>query len=141
MIMRIVTKVKCPIICYQNYCNSLNLKVAYTHPMNLKIHKQEHGGSKPFLCQVFLFLKICINKWLIFYFYYILQDCGKDFRTANRLKLHEAVHTGEKKFPCDNCDKRYASRSKVNRHMKLHCKVLKLTSTEEIIITTDVDFN
>lgn len=40
--------------------------------MNLKIHKQEHSGAKPFQC----------------------ETCGKCFRTTNRLKTHKMSHTG-----------------------------------------------
>lgn len=47
--------------------------LAYTHPMNLKIHKQEHSGAKPFQCEM----------------------CGRCFRTTNRLKTHKMSHTGD----------------------------------------------
>ncbi len=40
--------------------------------MNLKIHKQEHTGAKPFQC----------------------ETCGRCFRTAHRLKTHKMSHTG-----------------------------------------------
>lgn len=82
---------------------------AYTHPTNLKIHKQDHAGDgsgkggRPFLC----------------------HDCGKSFRTANRLKLHRAVHTGEKARECLDCGRRFTDNSKVKRHQSLHCKMAK----------------
>lgn len=47
--------------------------LAYTHPMNLKIHQQDHSGARPFQC----------------------ETCGRCFRTANRLKLHKATHSGD----------------------------------------------
>lgn len=47
------------------------------------------------------------------------------------MKLHFAVHTGIKEFACENCNKGFASHSKVKRHMKLHCKALKKAATEE----------
>ena len=73
---------------------------AYTHPTNLKIHKQEHSGIKPFQC----------------------EQCGKTFRTTNRLKMHQTSHTGEKKFPCSDCGKNFTNNTKVKRHQQLHCK-------------------
>lgn len=73
---------------------------AYTHPTNLKIHKQEHSGVKPFQC----------------------EQCGKTFRTTNRLKMHQTSHTGEKNFACNCCGKYFTNKTKVKRHQQLHCK-------------------
>lgn len=52
-------------------------------------------------------------------------QCGKCFRTTNRLKMHQISHTGEKRFNCQMCGKNFTNNTKVKRHQSYHCKALK----------------
>ena len=46
--------------------------------------------------------------------------CGKRFRTASNLAIHERVHAGEKPFPCSYCDKRFTRKQTANVHERIH---------------------
>ena len=48
------------------------------------------------------------------------STCGKCFASAAALRRHEAVHTGEKPFKCDEpgCGKSFTQKAHLNRHKK-----------------------
>lgn len=46
--------------------------------------------------------------------------CGKEFKHRFDLKIHEAVHTGDKPLSCGNCGKTFALKARLKSHMKTH---------------------
>lgn len=48
------------------------------------------------------------------------DQCDKSFPSAERLKRHYRVHTGEKPFGCDVCTKRYSHYSVLHAHRQRH---------------------
>ncbi|KAK6978512.1 zinc finger protein 239 [Biomphalaria glabrata] len=46
--------------------------------------------------------------------------CLKVFQTSSKLKIHQVVHTGEKKFKCQICLKLFSTPSKLKSHHRVH---------------------
>lgn len=46
--------------------------------------------------------------------------CKGSFKNKFSLRLHEAVHTGNKPLKCDKCDASFVVQSRLKRHMKSH---------------------
>ena len=42
------------------------------------------------------------------------------FSQKGNLKSHMVVHTGEKRFKCEICEKRFAHRFKLKNHFRVH---------------------
>lgn len=42
------------------------------------------------------------------------------FRASSYLQVHRKIHTGEKPFVCDVCDKRFRVRGDLKRHSNIH---------------------
>jgi len=51
---------------------------------------------------------------------YICQYCEKHFTGAQQLRQHEAIHTGDTRFACTQCDRRFFRRDKLKIHMQSH---------------------
>ena len=47
-------------------------------------------------------------------------DCNAVFKTNARLKEHIIIHTDNKPFACELCDKSYNSKSNLRKHIELH---------------------
>ena len=46
--------------------------------------------------------------------------CRKGFLRPSHLEIHQRIHTGDKPFACEICDKRCTTRSNLKSHI-LHC--------------------
>ena len=48
------------------------------------------------------------------------NQCGKRFTRSTTLRRHiQTLHSDEKQFTCDNCQKSFATRNKLKRHEKV----------------------
>ena len=68
----------------------------------------------------FNFLKI-IHKMFQYY-------TGKKFKSSQKLKIHNYVHTGERPFVCSFCNKQFAAKENLNCHLRIHTGFLLLIS-------------
>ena len=51
---------------------------------------------------------------------YTCNVCDKAFTQMVKLKRHKLIHSGEKLFNCDNCDKKFATNYQLKEHQILH---------------------
>lgn len=65
---------------------------------SLKLHLQQHMGSKSYTC----------------------GECNKAFWTKNEAETHARVHSGDRPYPCDFCNKRFKTSSHRAVHHKAH---------------------
>uniref|UniRef100_A0A8C2HEZ1 C2H2-type domain-containing protein n=1 Tax=Cyprinus carpio TaxID=7962 RepID=A0A8C2HEZ1_CYPCA len=50
---------------------------------------------------------------------YFCNTCQKEFSNL-MLICHRRIHTKEKPFSCQQCDKRFSSKSNLRHHQKVH---------------------
>ncbi|GFU23620.1 hypothetical protein NPIL_136341, partial [Nephila pilipes] len=48
------------------------------------------------------------------------KTCGKQFTNQSRLKRHEDIHTGERRYPCDYCGKALRDSYGLKVHVRTH---------------------
>uniref|UniRef100_A0A182JU90 Uncharacterized protein n=1 Tax=Anopheles christyi TaxID=43041 RepID=A0A182JU90_9DIPT len=51
---------------------------------------------------------------------FVCSVCGVSKRSQSDLVVHERAHTGERPFPCDHCDKTFASKKTLASHCISH---------------------
>lgn len=63
----------------------------------------EHGRSSKVFCCTF-------------------RDCVKSFKRYEHLKRHNLMHTGERPYACQICEKRFSRSDNLSQHIKIHSR-------------------
>jgi KRAB domain-containing zinc finger protein len=80
----------------------------FNKPSQLRNHINQHKGINPYIRTH--------KKTLACSF----QDCGKQFGLLENLKHHIKTHTGERPYVCEVCFKRFAQKTNLLKHIRIH---------------------
>ncbi|XP_069066872.1 zinc finger protein 721-like [Pleurodeles waltl] len=115
---------------------------SFIHKSELKRHQVMHTGVKPYQCSEchkrFSWSSALSThrKTHVAEKSFICMECGKAFKTSNVFENHKKrMHSREKTYQCDQCDKRFFWRSALLIHLKIHAagEVLKCSKPESTI--------
>ena len=110
---------------------------------SLDLHMRTHSGVRNYQCdmcdtsyftgsalryakvedvQVFIILlrNHKVNKHMEAKETFLCTFCGKGFTKKANLEAHITLHTGEKKYQCPHCEKRFRSHSVFQNHIRYH---------------------
>lgn len=87
----------------------------------LKRHEQTHetGTFECHICQKLFPHEKILERHLATHQnkgYHVCAHCGQGFNQKWSLTEHERKHTGDKPFPCEECDAKFASKRKLKDH-------------------------
>jgi len=123
----------CSIVC--DICSKV-----FQYKSQLAHHATVHSEERPFSCSICshsfkskrelkYHMKSCHEPKKL-----ICQFCSKGFHSSSWLKRHEqCVHTGDKPYPCDKCNKKFGAITDLRDHKKRNHeeKVLKCQQCEK----------
>ena len=52
--------------------------------------------------------------------HHVCHVCDKEFKKGFQLKIHSAVHSGQKAHKCETCGETFVLKGRLNRHLKKH---------------------
>ncbi|XP_022099618.1 uncharacterized protein LOC110984103 [Acanthaster planci] len=126
-----------------SYCNK-----SFRDKRDLQNHERRHTGEKPYKCskcgKAFVSSSAMLRheKCHLGLKPYVCTTCGKAFTRTTGLRDHELIHKGKnKRFPCHDCDKIFASRSALRSHGRLKHQFVEIVdapmATMEVPVETD----
>jgi len=62
-------------------------------------------------------------------------NCGKQFITKGHLKTHELIHTGDKPYTCEICNKEYSRKNRLNIHKRTHVRTKILMTIYRLVLS------
>lgn len=114
---------------------------SFIHKSELKRHQVMHTGVKPYQCSECHKRFSWSSALSTHRKTHVAEksfkcECGKAFKTSNVFENHKKrMHSREKTYQCDQCDKRFFWRSALLIHLKVHAtgKVLKCPKSESTV--------
>lgn len=97
----------------KEYAESTN-DTCFFFILNIRIKTKNSVSNKYLKIQYFLIFLI----YLHFCFSPFLKVCGRGFSSITNLGRHMMIHTGEKRFKCEECDRSFIQKVDYEAHMR-----------------------